>query len=452
MSKAPFILLVNPWITDFAAHDLWAKPVGLLLLASLLRQGGCGVEFIDCLDRHDEFTNSYPDVVRGTAKDFGTGKYSRMGLPKPEPYSDFPRYYYRHGIHPESYRKRIREAGRPDLVWVTSSMTYWYPGVKEAVTIAREEIPGSPVWLGGIYARLCPEHARRVIRADRMVTEPLSKIPDLIAQSTGFRVTNAAAWADFNLLPPPALELVSKLDYAPLLTSVGCPYRCPYCASSILQPDWKRFAPERIYSEIALAREKFGVRDFAFYDDALLLDADQNLKPALERIAIEGLNVRFHVPNALHVRALSREWCSLLRVAGFRTIRLGLETAADEKNRKWGGKVDVEMFLKGVGNLLDAGFQRDEIGVYLLCGLPGQTPDEVAKSIDTVKKAGVRPRIAEYSPIPGTAMWSEAAAASEFDIFGEPLYHNNTFFACRRPDFTLDDMIALKRMANANSC
>jgi len=34
------ILLINPWIHDFAAYDLWAKPAGLLYLASTLKKNG----------------------------------------------------------------------------------------------------------------------------------------------------------------------------------------------------------------------------------------------------------------------------------------------------------------------------------------------------------------------------------------------------------------------------
>jgi hypothetical protein len=44
-------------------------------------------------------------------------------------------------------------------------------------------------------------------------------------------------------------------------------------------------------------------------------------------------------------------------------------------------------------------------------------------------------------------MWDEAAAISPFDIRTEPLYHNNTFFACRRPGFGYEDMVRLKNMA-----
>lgn len=160
MSRAPFILLVNPWVTDFAAHDLWAKPLGLLLLGSLLRDGGCGVAFIDCLDRHDDITNSHPDVIPGKAGRCGTGKYPRVRIPKPKAYGGILRHYHRHGIHPDSLRTRLRDLpARPDLIWVTSIMTYWYPGVQETIGVLRGEFPETPVWLGGIYAKLCPEHA-----------------------------------------------------------------------------------------------------------------------------------------------------------------------------------------------------------------------------------------------------------------------------------------------------
>jgi len=448
MATAPLVLLINPWIADFAAFDLWTKPMGLLLLASLLRDGGCGARLIDCLDRRDPFTNRHPEVLPGKDRRFGTGKYPRMRLPKPGPYTGFSRYFYRHGIHPESFRRKLADIEKPDLIWITSVMTYWYPGVSEAIRIVREIFPGVPVWLGGIYARLCPGPARRHTGADRIVTGEISGLPKMIFDATGFQVRNAGAWADFNAWPPPALDLLRpRLDYAPILTGIGCPYRCPFCASAKLQPNRARLGAERILSEIQRDHYDFGISDFAFYDDALLLDAEQTLRPVLETIAKEGPAVRFHAPNALHVRALSRDWCNLLHAAGFRTIRLGLETTVDDKSSEWGGKVNTGMYLRTVENLLRAGFSGEDIGVYLLCGLPGQAPEEVAESIRIVRQSGARPYIAEYSPIPGTPMWDRAAAVSPFDIGTEPLYHNNTFFACRRPDFTCEDMAELKKAA-----
>ena len=32
------LILINPWIYDFAAYDLWSKPLGLLYLAGWFRE------------------------------------------------------------------------------------------------------------------------------------------------------------------------------------------------------------------------------------------------------------------------------------------------------------------------------------------------------------------------------------------------------------------------------
>ena len=47
------LLLINPWIYDFAAFNLWVEPIGLLSIASILREHGYELDFIDCLDRYN---------------------------------------------------------------------------------------------------------------------------------------------------------------------------------------------------------------------------------------------------------------------------------------------------------------------------------------------------------------------------------------------------------------
>ena len=62
--------------------------------------------------------------------------------------------------------------------------------------------------------------------------------------------------------------------------------------------------------------------DVAFYDDALLVDAERLLLPVLR--AVEGKGIRFHTPNGLHARLLTPEIAAALVRAGFRTFRLSL--------------------------------------------------------------------------------------------------------------------------------
>ena len=447
MPKAPLILLINPWVTDFAAYDLWAKPLGLFLLGSLLRSGGCGIAFVDCMDRHDGFTLQHPDVVSGSERKYGTGKYPKMRIPKPLPYAEIPRYYHRYGVHPDSFRRKLHAIEEPDLIWVTSIMTYWYPGIQETVEVIREVFPEVPIWLGGIYAQLCNRHAQEAIGATEVVTHPLERLPDQIAAATGYSLANRHQWMSFESSPPPAWDLLGRLAYVPLLTGLGCTFRCPYCASKILQPKWQRRSANAIFEDISHWHQSHGVVDFAFYDDALLIGFETSLAPVLKRISKDLPRLRFHTPNAVHIGALTPECCHLLHESGFTTLRLGLETTRAEKQQDWGGKVKPEMFESTVRNLLAAGFSPGQLGVYLLCGLPGQTPEEVAEAIDVVKQTGALPFIAEYSPIPGTPMWQDAVNRCQFDISGEPLYHNNSFFACRRPEFSYHDLQELKDLA-----
>lgn len=44
------VLLINPWIYDFAAYDFWSKPLGLLYMAGILRKNSIGVQLIDCMN------------------------------------------------------------------------------------------------------------------------------------------------------------------------------------------------------------------------------------------------------------------------------------------------------------------------------------------------------------------------------------------------------------------
>jgi radical SAM superfamily enzyme YgiQ (UPF0313 family) len=278
-------------------------------------------------------------------------------------------------------------------------------------------------------------------------TGPRSLLPGRLEAATGFQLRNRRAWSDFSTAPAPAWDLLEHLEYVPLLTSLGCPFHCPYCASHNLQPHIETRTAPLLLEEIRRWHLDFGVKDFAFYDDALLLSGGNVLRSVLERVAAEGLAMRFHTPNALHIRALTAYWGDLLYRSGFTTLRLGLETSRPERQQQWGGKVEPEMFSQAVERLRAAGFAPAQVGAYLLAGLPGQSPEEVAEAIEFVHQAGAQPHLAEYSPIPGTPMWADAAAGSAFDLAAEPLYHNNTFFACRRPDFSLQDLDALKQLA-----
>ena len=67
-------------------------------------------------------------------------------------------------------------------------------------------------------------------------------------------------------------------------------------------------------------------------------------------------------------------------------------------------------------------------------GLPGQTRRQIEDDVELVLNAGAFPKLAEYSPIPGTRMWPEAVKASRYPIELEPLYHNCTLLPAAEPE------------------
>jgi radical SAM superfamily enzyme YgiQ (UPF0313 family) len=440
---SPHILLINPWIHDFAAYDFWAKPMGLLAIASLLRQHAISVSYIDCLDR---FHPNAPATNPGARH--GRGPYLKTRIPKPAGLEDVPRYYSRYGIKPQWLMTDLGNLRPPDLVLMTSLMTYWYPGVQETIRHIRAVWPRVPIVLGGIYARLCPDHARRHSGADQVVFEPAEKslIP-IVRRFTGVSLKPVFDPGDLDSYPYPAFDLQRQIGYVPLLTSRGCPFKCAYCASRILEPRHMRRRPEGVVEEINFWHKKYGQNDFVLYDDAFLVDAARHSIPLLEKIISANLNVRFHTPNAIHIRGITAQTAMLMRRAGFTTMRLGLETVEFDYRREMDKKVTEVEFELAVSHLRKAGFEKNQVGAYLLAGLPDQDFTTIEHSIRVVKRLGMTPVIAHYTPIPRTALWPRAVAASRYDLESDPVFTNNAIMPCRRDPFVWDTLTRLKKLA-----
>ncbi len=245
----------------------------------------------------------------------------------------------------------------------------------------------------------------------------------------------------------PAFDLLTRIDYICIMTSKGCPYQCKYCASRHLNPRFVQRDPEVVLDEILFWHKDFGVRDFAFYDDALLVSAPTHLGVLLEKLAGLDLDLRFHTPNAMHVKDITSEMAGLMYRTGFRTIRLGVEALDMAFHRELDHKIKEGDFERAVRNLRKAGYGRRQIGAYVLMGLPGQSTESVEETIALVGSAGASPYLSEYSPIPLTALWEKAMAASEYDLVQEPLFHNNTLLACWDEPMKRK-AVMLKRMAS----
>ncbi|UCC65890.1 MAG: B12-binding domain-containing radical SAM protein [Deltaproteobacteria bacterium] len=438
------LLLINPWIYDFAAYDLWAKPLGLVYLAALLEKNGWRINYIDCLDVHH--LASKVGLKPPKRRPDHRGHFYREQLDKPPPLGEIPRRFHRFGLPPELFQETLQSLPTPQAILVSSGMTYWYLGVQEVIKVVKEVFPAVPVILGGIYATLCADHAGRISGADFVIKGwGEVQILELLEELTAVYPLFLPDLTDLDRLPYPAFRLYPKGDYVCILTSRGCPFQCTYCASSLLNPGFLKRDPVKVVDEVAHWVRRYGVEDIAFYDDALLVDQEFAMS-LLRGIEGSGIKARFHTPNGLHVRGVTEEVGKLMRHVGFTTVRLGLETSCAERQLATGGKVSNEDFRTAVRNLRQVGYSAREIGTYIMVGLPGQKRDEVEETIHFIWDSGARPYLAEYSPIPGTPLWEEAVETSPFDLEGEPLFHNNTILPCRWEGLSWNDLRELKDM------
>ncbi len=435
--KRPQILLVNPWIYDFAAYNLWAKPMGLLVMATQLRKMGWDPILLDCLD------SDHPSVEPVKTKLHGHGKYLRTPIDKPTALRNVPRVYSRYGLPLDVVENQLAGLQKPSAVPVTSHMTYWYPAVRDTVSLLRNYLPDVPIILGGIYATIIPEHALRTCNPDILVQGPAEpQLAELLYRLTGIGSTGADQLLELELSP--SLDLITKPHFLPLLTSRGCPFSCNYCASKKLTPRMIVRSVQEVVGEVETSVLKYAFHDVALYDDAFLVDPHHHALPILEKVAEKFPGLRWHSPNGLHASLIDMRIAIAMKKAGFESIRLGLESASDKFHDDTGGKTRRKNFLAAVSFLRQADFTTDQIGAYLLVGLPGQSAAEIERDVEFVIEAGAFPKLAEFSPIPGTRMWEHALEKTSFPIEEEPLFQNCTLLPASGPDVT-PDFIALTR-------
>uniref|UniRef100_A0A7C4GG51 Radical SAM protein n=1 Tax=Fervidobacterium thailandense TaxID=1008305 RepID=A0A7C4GG51_9BACT len=421
--KRKRVLLVNPWIEDFAAYDFWLKPVGLLYVGSFLKVLGIEVSLIDLMNRYDPELQASVKVPKD--KFYGTGKFPHIEITKPPVLSFMPRKYKRYGMPEELFRKllqREREKG-VDAVFVTSTLTYWYPGYFDTISVIKDELD-VPVLFGGFFVRNQPSVAKKS-GAILFTQTDLRYLPKLLNRTLEWGLPEIDI--DWFAQLSPAYELYEKVGYVVLLTTLGCPYRCTYC---IAPRNWERmkFKPVAlVLEEIEKFSELFNVQDIVFFDDAILVNAENHFKHILREIICRGLNrkLRFHLPNGIHARLLTQEIADLLFEANFKTIKLGYETAG-RLQRITGDKIRDEDLVRAAKMLRNAGFTHKEVSAYIMVNLPGQTVEDVMNAVDVCVSAGIDFSINEFTPIVGTEIWIELVNKGVLTGLEDPLLLNNT--------------------------
>ncbi len=403
----PKILLINPPIYDFAAYDFWLKPYGLLSVAGFLRDKA-NFKLFDYLDRLAPFIAKQKELQSDR---WGRGRFYCEKIPNLACLEQIPRYFRRFGLPRRMFENFLTKQGPFDFALIQTTMTYWYQGVAEVIEDIRKAWPKAKIILGGNYVTLCRSHAQKLGA-------------DFLIEGTNLQ----PLWEYLNIKPDmqqPALwEAYEKLNVGVLKLSDGCPFNCTYCSVPKVYGKFKARGSERSLAELQLLCE-LGVKNIAFYDDALLFEAKKTLYPFLEEVLKRNIKVNFHSPNALNARFITKDLAELMVKAGFKTFYLGLESISLQWQKRTGSKISCDELTQAVEYLTAAGVEPTNITAYQILGHPHIDIQQLEESMHFVNGLGIRGMLADFSPIPGTP---DGEYCRKYVDMDEPLFHNKTAF------------------------
>jgi anaerobic magnesium-protoporphyrin IX monomethyl ester cyclase len=187
--------------------------------------------------------------------------------------------------------------------------------------------------------------------------------------------------ADLDRLPfpDPRFDLNPRLvdqDYEMIITGRGCPYCCVFCASPRL---WQRKvrlrSVENVLAELRFKYETYGARRFYFIDDTFNFD-QQRTADLCRAIISAGLEIGWMCEARLD--HLSRDLLAVMRQAGCKRIKLGVESGSERVLRLMKKGISLPQVRQVVGLVKEAGI---DLTLYFLLGFPGETVDEARQTV-----------------------------------------------------------------------
>jgi radical SAM superfamily enzyme YgiQ (UPF0313 family) len=433
MKPRPHAIVIAPWVTDFKLYDEWMHPLGLYVLISLLRHNGLRVSFFNCLTHHGH----------AKQKPYATGTFHAFPIAKPAVYRHIPRLYKRYGCSTEELVSFLDRAGPADVICIGSGMTYWIDGLLECAAAIHRHRPYTPMVIGGTAAMLIPAHLSARLPYAHICSRSLHATTS--RNATSIPVIDSLSTTGWVPALYEAFTMAAPRPHGALLTSLGCPLRCSYCASSLLQPRFTQRPHDLICREVRYYARN-GIRHCACYDDALLYRAPDHFLPLIRRLRVQCPDMRFHLPNGIHMQWLTAEVVREMKRAGILTIRCGYESGMPSQGPHTSYKASYTTAARTSELLHAHGYEKKECGIYVMAGLPGQRPEQLRNEMEKIARLDVQVKPVFLSPVPHTPLFDHYAAGIP-DIIHDPRTHNDTVFTPLLPHWDAPTVEEIKQLA-----
>jgi radical SAM superfamily enzyme YgiQ (UPF0313 family) len=156
---------------------------------------------------------------------------------------------------------------------------------------------------------------------------------------------------------------------------------CTFCAWTVLYPKFRVRSPKRHLDEIGLLIEKFRVREI--FDDTGTFPAGNWLEKFCKGMIERGYNEKVLFSCNFRYDQINRDICKLMKKAGFRLLKVGLESASQETLDRINKGITIQQITQGCKIAKKAGL---EIHLTIMVGYPWETRRDVLKTFALAKK------------------------------------------------------------------
>ena len=233
-------------------------------------------------------------------------------------------------------------------------------------------------------------------------------------------------------------------------TMVGrdCPWgKCTFCSWTTLFPRFRTRQPESLLDEIGMLIDRYGVREI--FDDTGSFPSGKWLEKFCKGMIQRGYHRKIRLSINFRFDYLTPERAVLMREAGFRLMKLGLESANQETLDRLDKGTTVEDIENGCRIAKEAGL---EVHLTTMVGYPRETRADAERTMQLAKelmKKGLADMLQSTVtvPYPGTPLYAQAVE-NGWLRFGPDDYEKYDMI---EPVFTTPDMEPEEVMEMCNS-
>ncbi len=199
----------------------------------------------------------------------------------------------------------------------------------------------------------------------------------------------------------------------PLLTSLGCPFQCTYCAAGNRQ--YYTRSVDHCVGELKEALKRWNFKSFQILDDCFNVKKDRVLEFCKE---LEPLKKRWSCTNGLRADLFDEEIARALKESGCTFVSFGIETIDPHILRSINKGETVEQIESAV-TIAMKHFKR--VNGYFIIGLPGSCFEKDLKSLEWAEKYRINAHFSYFIPgrdsLPSDAIFYGEGAEPRSDSY-----------------------------------